>query len=57
MVYMPVVSCAPTVGFSPYRALRLVGVIMEPMVSVPMASGAKPAERETPEPVEEPPGA
>lgn len=31
--------------------------MMEPMVSVPMARGVKPAERETADPVEEPPGA
>jgi len=45
------------VGLRAYKALRLEGVMIDPIVSVPMASGLKPAETATAEPVEDPPGA
>lgn len=55
--YAPVISCAPTVGFKAYRAARDAGVMIEPIVSAPIASGEKPAATATADPVDEPPGA
>lgn len=45
------------VGFSAYRPARVEGVTMDPIVSVPIARGLKPAATATAEPVDEPPGA
>jgi hypothetical protein len=57
MQYSPVLFWIPTVGLRAYRAARVEGVTIDPIVSVPMARGAKPAATETAEPVDEPPGA
>lgn len=57
MVYSPVVSWSPVVGLSAYKAARVDGVTMEPMVSVAIARGLNPAATATAEPVDEPPGA
>lgn len=57
MMYNPVVSWIPMVGLSAYRPARVEGVTMEPIVSVAMARGLKPAATATAEPVDEPPGA
>lgn len=55
--YDPATSCTPTVGFRAYRAARDAGVIMEPIVSAPTASGENPAATATADPVDDPPGA
>jgi len=52
----PRVSWTPTVGLMAYRAARLAGVMMDPIVSAPMAMGLKPVATATADPVEEPPG-
>jgi hypothetical protein len=39
-----------------YKPARHVGVTIDPIVSVPIDRGAKPAATLTAEPVEEPPG-
>lgn len=44
-------------GLSAYKAARVDGVTMEPMVSVAIARGLNPAATATAEPVDEPPGA
>ena len=35
---------------------QAAGILTEPPVSVPIATGARPAETATPEPLDEPPG-
>jgi hypothetical protein len=46
----------PTVGLRQYSAAREPGKTIEPLVSVPMETGANPAATETAEPEEDPPG-
>src|SRR5580698_7025550 len=53
---MPAAGTAPTVGLMPATPLSEAGQVIDPSVSVPMASGAKPAAKAAPEPDEEPPG-
>ena len=53
---IPSMSTSPTVGFSAYSPARDVGVTIDPMVSVPIDNGAKPAATPTAEPVDDPPG-
>lgn len=55
--YAPFMSCIPTVGFRAYRAARDAGVMIDPIVSAPMANGENPAATATADPVDEPPGA
>ena len=50
MLMRPAVTLSPTI---PHQA---AGSRTEPPVSVPMATGARPAATATPEPLEEPPG-
>lgn len=50
---MPVREKRPTVGLSPYSALKAEGHVTEPVVFVPRASGEKPAETATPLPDED----
>jgi hypothetical protein len=52
----PPASVRPTVGLIPYNAALFPGKTIEPSVSAARASGAKPAETATAEPVDEPPG-
>ncbi len=51
----PSVGAAPRVSVMPYMPLTLAGSTLEPPVSVPMASGAKPAAMLTADPDDEPP--
>jgi len=53
---MPALSSSPWVGFSATTPLTLPGRMMEPWVSVPTASGARPVATATAEPVLEPSG-
>ena len=53
---MPWVGMDPTVGLMPVTPFSDAGQVMEPSVSVPMASAASPAARAAPEPEDEPPG-
>lgn len=45
-----------TVGFKQYKAARVPGNMIEPSVSVPIATVDNPAATDTAEPEEEPPG-
>jgi hypothetical protein len=56
-VNMPSLLMRPRVGLMAYTAARHPGVTREPMVSVPIESGAKPAATPAADPDEEPPGA
>ena len=56
-VKIPSIGTSPTVGLSAYNAARFAGVIIEPSVSVPIASALNPEATLTAEPVDEPPGA
>lgn len=47
---------APRVGLTAYSEFRVAGQLMDPSVSVPIESGAKPAATAIPLPEEEPPG-
>ena len=51
----PSVGMDPTVGFMPATPLSDAGQVMDPSVSVPMASGVSPAARAAPEPDDDPP--
>ena len=53
---MPVRETRPTVGLMPTRPLALEGQTMEPSVSVPTATTARPAAIAAPEPELEPQG-
>src|SRR3954469_7528951 len=53
---MPAVETRPRLGFSPTILLRLAGTRPEPAVSVPSASGTRPAATATAEPELDPPG-
>src|ERR1700761_9796110 len=53
---MPVLLTRPRVGLRPTTPQALDGETIDPSVSVPMASGAKPAERPAAEPELEPDG-
>ncbi len=53
---IPPVGTAPTVGLIPATPLSDAGQVIEPSVSVPIASGASPAAIAAAEPDEEPPG-
>ena len=46
----------PAVTLSPTMPFQAAGIRTEPPVSVPMATGARPAATATPEPLDEPPG-
>ena len=52
----PCVDTAPTVGLIPATPLSDAGQVMDPSVSVPMASGARPAATAAADPEEDPPG-
>src|SRR4051812_40057363 len=52
----PVRLTRPSVGFSPTTSLAPAGQTIEPSVSVPIATCAKPAATAAPEPEEEPHG-
>jgi hypothetical protein len=52
----PAVGTRPTVGLIAYKEALVAGVMIDPTVSVPRATGAKPALTDTAEPVEEPEG-
>lgn len=53
---MPEMETIPMVGLRVYKAALLAGMVREPFVSVPIATGAYPAATPTAEPEEEPPG-
>lgn len=53
---IPVRGTSPTVGRSPTSLLAADGLMIEPDVSVPMVSAARPVEADTAEPDEEPDG-
>lgn len=46
----------PAVTLSPTIPHQAAGILTDPPVSVPIATGAIPAETATPEPLDEPPG-
>src|SRR5439155_24547466 len=52
----PYVLIRPAVTLSPTMPHQAAGILTEPPVSVPIATGASPAETATPEPLEDPPG-
>ena len=52
----PAVETRPRVGFSPTMLLSAAGTRPEPAVSVPSASGTRPAATATAEPELDPPG-
>src|SRR5215475_12544944 len=52
----PYVLIRPAVTLSPAMPHQAAGRRTEPPVSVPMATGARPAATATPEPLDEPPG-
>src|SRR5206468_11694027 len=52
----PYVLIRPAVTFRPTMPHHAAGILTEPPVSVPIATGARPAETATPEPLDEPPG-
>ena len=53
---IPLRLTRPTVGLMPTIPFMVAGLTMEPEVSVPTATGQKPAETATPEPELDPPG-
>ena len=53
---IPSCGTSLSVGFMVNRADRSLGIMSEPIVSVPMEIGAKPAATATAEPLEDPPG-
>ncbi len=53
---IPCCGIRPTVGFSPTMPLSAAGQTIDPFVSVPIESSAKPAATAAPEPLDEPPG-
>ncbi len=53
---MPSREIMPWVGLIVYKAARSAGIIREPTVSVPIETGARPAETEMAGPEDEPPG-
>ena len=53
---MPVRDHSPVDGRMPTTPFCVAGEMIEPSVSVPMVSAARPAAAETPEPADEPPG-
>lgn len=55
-VKMPSSGTDPGRNLTPYRPLQLAGNTAEPVVSVPIAMGQKPASTLTADPEEEPPG-
>ena len=52
----PAVEISPRLGFSPTMLLSIAGTRPLPAVSVPSASGTRPADTATAEPELEPPG-
>src|SRR3989442_14847751 len=52
----PYVLIRPAVTLSPTVPFHAAGILTEPPVSVPIATGASPAATATPEPLDEPPG-
>ena len=52
----PAVGMRPRLGFNPTILLSIAGTRPEPAVSVPSASGTRPAETATPDPELDPPG-
>ena len=52
----PLVEISPRLGFKPTILLKPAGTRPEPAVSVPSASGTRPAPTAMPEPELEPPG-
>lgn len=52
----PSMGIVPTAGFKAYSDAREAGATIEPTVSAPRDTMAKPAETSTAEPEDEPPG-
>src|SRR5690606_18273773 len=52
----PLRGIRPNVGFSPKTPQQAAGILMDPPVSVPIATSAKDAATDAAEPLEEPPG-
>src|SRR5579872_4897856 len=52
----PAVGTSPRLGFNPTMLLSIAGTRPEPAVSVPSASGTRPADTATAEPELDPPG-
>jgi hypothetical protein len=57
MVNMPSVGTRPIVGFKEYAPALVAGTRREPIVSLPIDRGAKPAASPAADPDDEPPGA
>lgn len=53
--HIPSCGINPRVGFREYTSARVAGMSRDPFVSVPIATGAKPADTPTAEPEEDPP--
>ena len=52
----PALEISPRLGFNPTMLLSIAGTRPEPAVSVPSASGTRPAETATADPELDPPG-